>query len=248
MRSPHLPYQICPEENRFDLYETLWKKVGLNLLRRYCLATGQHVLDYGCGRGEVLDLFGAAGFKVTGTDVDPECVRLARRYGPACLLAEDPVSQFGAKSFDIVTCFHVLEHVDSPKRTLIQLARIARCFVVLAVPNLRYLHGLFARPTDLSRVNQGHLQAWDHWHLLNLAQNHCGLELVQWASDATILPLVSNLSLKLLGQRATVFLETGPFRWLFPFHCISVLGLFRPALVTARGAAAEESGSATKSP
>jgi len=63
---------------------------------------------------------------------------------------------------------------------------------------------------------------------LNLAEKHCGLKLVAWGSDATILPLASNLSEKVLGQNATIRLETGIFRRLFPYHGISVLGLFQP--------------------
>jgi SAM-dependent methyltransferase len=227
-RSKHLPYEIHPETDRFAFYETHWKRVSLSLLLKHCPGAGKTALDYGCGRGETLQIFGEAGFEVTGVDVDPECVRLASRHGRACALNPlDPVGQFGAKSFDIVTCFHVLEHVENPSQTLGALSRIARDFVVLAVPNLRYLHQITARRIDLALVNEGHLQSWDHWHLLNLATNYCGLELVEWGSDATILPLVSNLSQKLLGTRATIGLETGIFRRLFPYHCISVLGLFR---------------------
>lgn len=231
-RSKHLPYVIRPEEDRSAFYETLWKRVALSLLLKHCQPAGQTVLDYGCGRGETLQIFGAAGFKVLGADVDPECVRLASHHGMASALnPEDPVGQFGARSFDVVTCFHVLEHVENPRQTLGALARIARRFVVLAVPNLRYLHQITARRFDLSLVNEGHLQSWDHLHLLNLATNYCGLELVEWGSDATKLPFLSNISQKLLGTRATIALETGLFRRVFPYHCISVLGLFRPRAV-----------------
>jgi ubiquinone/menaquinone biosynthesis C-methylase UbiE len=228
MGPKHLPYCINPEDNRFHYYETHWKKVALDLLARHCSPHGQSVLDYGCGRGETLQIFGEAGFRVTGSDVDAECVRLASRHGPACLLQpEAPLLQFGEKSFDIITCFHVLEHVDAPRKTLGELSRIARQFVVVAVPNLRQLHRLFSREIDLSSVNEGHLQSWDHWHFRNLAERYCGLELVEWGFDATVLPLVSNLSCKILGNKMTIRLETGLFRRLFPFHGISVLGLFR---------------------
>ena len=227
-RSKHLPYQIDPGKDRAAHYETLWKRVGLELLSAHCPAAGQTILDYGCGRGETLQIYGETGYKVTGTDIDPQCVHLASQFGPALRLdPSDPLQQFGSRSFDIVTCFHVLEHVENPRQTLGALAKIARGYLVLGVPNLRYLHQITTRKFDLSYVNEGHLQAWDHLHFLNLAQNYCGLELVEWGSDATVLPFLSNLSQKLMGTRATIALETGPFRWLFPYHCISVLGLFR---------------------
>jgi len=223
----HLPYEIDPT-NRSDFHETNWKRVALRLLLKHVKPAGQKVLDYGSGRGETLAIFGEAGFHVTGTDTDPECVRLSSRHGPACELNPDnPVGQFGERSFDIVTCFHVLEHVENPKRTLNDLSRIARKYVLVAVPNLRYLHRIFERDFDVSQINEGHLQSWDHWHLRNLAERHCGLQLVEWGSDATALPFFSQLALKMFGPKLTISLETGLFRRMFPFHCVSVIGLFR---------------------
>jgi SAM-dependent methyltransferase len=226
----HIPYDIDEQADRHHFYETLWKQQALALLLQHCRPEGKTLLDYGCGRGESLALASQAGFKAQGTDVDPKCVELSNRFAPACLLnPADPLTQFGERSFDVVTCFHVLEHVENPRQTLSALGRIAREYVVLAVPNLRYLYWLFKRRIDLDYVNEGHLQSWDHWHLRNLAERHCGLKLVEWGTDATILPVLSPLSQKLLGSRATIWLERGPFRRLFPFHGVSVLGLFRRA-------------------
>ena len=228
MNIQHLPYEIDPEANRFHFYENYWKAVSLKLLARHLVPKGKGLLDYGCGRGETLKLAREMGFEPTGTDTDPECVKLAGQYGPTSILnVEDPVGQFGKKTFDAISCFHVLEHVDNPRRVLRDLATIARQYVVLAVPNLRFLHRTFVRQFELSAVNEGHLQSWDHWRLRNLAERHCGLELVEWGSDATILPLFSNLSQKVLGNKCTIFLETKLFRKIFPYHCISVIGLFR---------------------
>ncbi len=225
----HLPYEIDEINNRFAYYENLWKRNGLALLLKYCSPSGKSLLDYGSGRGECLNYASKAGFRVQGTDIDPECVKLSSRYGAACQLnPSNPLEQFGPKSFDVVTCFHVLEHVENPKQTLTALAKISREYVVLAVPNLRYLHRTFRRTIDLTESNEGHLQSWDHWHLLNLAERHCGLKLVEWGTDATLLPFVSNWSQKLLGTKKTIWLETGPFRKLFPYHGVSVLGLFSP--------------------
>ena len=223
----HVPYQIDPT-NRFHWYENHWKEVALKLLLRHCDPKGKSILDYGCGRGETLDIYKRAGFSVTGTDTDPECVRLAARFGPSQVLQpERAVDQFGKKSFDIVTCFHVLEHVPSPLQTLTDIASITRDYALLAVPNLRQLRWIGTRKIDLRWVNEGHLQAWDHWHFLNLAQRFCGLDLVEWGFDATILPGVSELAAKVGGNSLAIRLETGLFRRLFPYHGISVLGLFR---------------------
>jgi SAM-dependent methyltransferase len=229
MSIKHLPYEIDEQADRFSFYETYWKRRGLELLLKHCSPAGKTLLDYGCGRGECIGFAAQAGFQAKGTDVDPQCVALASRYGDCSVLnPADPVGQFGKKSFDVVTCFHVLEHVDNPKAALNALRQIARSYVVLAVPNLRYLHRTFTREFKVGEVNEGHLQSWDHGHLLNLAERHCGLKLVAWGTDATLLPLLSNVSQRVLGMKATIRLETGIFRKLFPYHGISVLGLFRP--------------------
>ena len=224
----HLPYEIDPSRHRFHYYENLWKRIGLGLLQQHYDVRGKTLLDYGCGRGEALNLFAEAGMLATGTDTDPECVRIASHSGRALLLdTNDPLGQFGTKSYDVISCFHVLEHVPSPVQTLNHLREIARSYVVLAVPNLRFLNWMFHRKFELSFVNEGHLQGWDHWHFRNLAERHSGLDLVEWGSDATILPLFSETAQRLFGQRFAMQLETGIFRKLFPYHCLSVIGLFK---------------------
>jgi ubiquinone/menaquinone biosynthesis C-methylase UbiE len=225
----HLPYEIDETKSRFEYYENLWKRKGIDLLLKHCKPDGTSLMDYGCGRGECLQIAKAAGFNVLGVDVDPECVKLGSRFGPTQMLdVNNPLSQFGPKSFDVVTCFHVLEHVDNPKQVLTTLATIARHYVVLAVPNLRSLQRISVRHFDIAMVNEGHLQSWDHEHFLSLAERHCGLKLVEWGTDATILPFLSQWTQKILGIKATISLETGIFRRLFPFHGISVLGVFCP--------------------
>ncbi|MGZ8899628.1 MAG: methyltransferase domain-containing protein, partial [Limisphaerales bacterium] len=79
----HLPYEIDHSKGRFHYYETLWKEVGLRLLTKHVDGRGKTLLDYGCGRGEVLKMYGDAGFEVLGADTDPECVRISNKLGKA---------------------------------------------------------------------------------------------------------------------------------------------------------------------
>jgi SAM-dependent methyltransferase len=226
----HLPKRIDESNNRYHYYETLWKQVGLRLLAEHCGdPKGLTLLDYGCGRGETLRIAGEIGMVPLGADLDPECVEISRKLGEAVLINEpnDPSLQFGENSFDIVTCFHVLEHVDRPKEVLASLAKIARSHVIIAVPNLRAL----PKPRHLRReprpVNEGHLQGWDHPHLRNLAERHCGLELVAWGHDHIRIPIVSPCLERMTGQKTLTRLETGIFLRLFRFHSTSLIGLFR---------------------
>jgi SAM-dependent methyltransferase len=216
----HLPKQIDEAGNRNHFHENHWKRVGLDLLAgKSGGLSGLSLLDYGCGRGETLRL----------AHLDPECVAISKEHGEAVLLESprDPVAQFGEKSFDVVTCFHVLEHVDRPMEVLAALGKIARRYVVLAVPNLRVL----PRPRFLRReplpVNEGHLQGWDHAHLRNLAERHCSMELVAWGHDHCRIPILGEGVSRIFGEQALIRLETGLFVRLFPFHCASLIALLK---------------------
>lgn len=226
----HLPYEIHPNTDRNHYYETLWKKVALDLLQKHEPDVSKMtMLDYGCGRGETMGMAGELGIKCVGTDMDPHCVELAAKYGEAKVLdVEDPVGQFGENSFDVVVCFHVLEHVPRPLETLIQLRKMARKYVIVAVPNLSRSRDYIRRRNWDIEVNSGHLQSWDHSHWRNLAESHAGLELIEWGFDATIVLPFSNIILKLFGQKAAIKMETGLFRRLWPYGSISVLSIMRP--------------------
>jgi hypothetical protein len=169
------------------------------------------------------------GMVATGTDLDPECVARSSAFGPAEVLdAENPLAQFSEKSFDVVTCFHVLEHVPNPQAILTALGRIARSHLVIAVPNLSRMRDPLRKRNWDEPVNEGHLQSWDHAHFRNLAERHCGLHLVQWGFDTTTVPLLSGLVIRLLGQRAAIRVETGLFRRLWPYACRSIIALLTP--------------------
>jgi len=227
----HIPYEIDPQACRSHYYEDLWKEVAFRLLaKEQADLSGWRHLDFGCGRGETMKRARDLGMETWGTDTDPECVRLSSAFGTAeSLDTENPLGQFGEKSFDLVTCFHVLEHVPRPKETLTALARIARKRVLVAVPNLSAFHDLIRTRSRWDRpINEGHLQSWDHGHFRNLAERHCGLKILSWGFDTVLIPPFSMLVERMFGSNAALAVETGLFKKLFPFASLSVIALMEP--------------------
>ena len=226
----HLPYVIDEQADRHHYYENHWKRVALDLLVRHAGdVSGWRLLDYGCWRGETMDYASRLGMRPFGLDSDPRCVELSACFGTTTLLdISNPALQVTPASCDVVACFHVLEHVDNPKETLSLLGRAATRYVLVAVPNLQKIPNLRKPHATPQKVNEGHLQSWDHAHFQNLAETHCGLELIEWANDATIVPVASELIRRLFGNRAVIGLETGFFSRLFPYWGISIIALLKP--------------------
>lgn len=114
----------------------MWSK-RLDLLKR--AGPNVRLLDIGAGIGTFLSLArDRLGWEVTGTEVSTAAVGIAReRYALDLLLgsAEDLALLPG--SFDVITLWHVLEHVPSPSQTLKLCHDLLRPkgLLAIAVPN-----------------------------------------------------------------------------------------------------------------
>ena len=99
---------------------------------------GTRLLDVGAGIGAFIAVARAQGWSVSGTEVSTSARNLARqRYGLDLLYGQAEDLQLPARAFDVVTLWHVLEHVPSPSRLLQACAQalVPGGFLVVAVPN-----------------------------------------------------------------------------------------------------------------
>lgn len=92
---------------------------GRLLLRRLrwdCIPwRGQgRLLDVGCGSGAALGVARALGWQVAGIEMDQAAAEKARRFTEAIHAGDALTAPFAAGRFDVVTAFHVLEHVPDP--------------------------------------------------------------------------------------------------------------------------------------
>jgi ubiquinone/menaquinone biosynthesis C-methylase UbiE len=101
----------------------------------------QPFLDAGCGEGfvarQVIDA--VPGIELTGCDVSDVALEIAADANPEGRFVVGSLTDlpFPDRSFDVVGCFEVLEHLpgDLPRRALSELARVARRAAVLSVPH-----------------------------------------------------------------------------------------------------------------
>jgi SAM-dependent methyltransferase len=94
-------------------------------LDRLPLPPDARILDAGCGSGRMLDELRPRG-RLTGVDSNPHAVTATRRRGHVAWQCDIERMPFADASFDLVTCFDVIEHTPDDRRTLRELRRVTR--------------------------------------------------------------------------------------------------------------------------
>jgi ubiquinone/menaquinone biosynthesis C-methylase UbiE len=87
---------------------------------------GRTLLDVGVGDGHFLSMARAAGFSCLGTELSQNGAARARAQGHEVLLGQFTEIDLGGREFDVVTMWHVLEHVPNPGETLDRVWQVLR--------------------------------------------------------------------------------------------------------------------------
>lgn len=92
---------------------------------------GKHILDVGCGYGALSSLLLKRGATVTAAEVDTKKLAFAKKKlggekNSTFVKVEDETLPFADNSFDIVTLFDVIEHVENPKKMLSEVLRVLK--------------------------------------------------------------------------------------------------------------------------
>src|SRR6185312_7489679 len=111
----------------------LLNPVRLGFIAGHASLAGARALDVGCGGGLLSEALSRKGATVTGIDLAPGMVEVARLHaaeeGIAVdyrMAAAEELAADMAGSFDVITCMEMLEHVPQPARMLATLGALAR--------------------------------------------------------------------------------------------------------------------------
>lgn len=150
--------------------------------RRASIA-GKRVLDVGCGAGILSEALARRGAEVTGLDLSPELIEAAKTHATQsdltidyrCVSSRDLARELPG-AFDIVVCYEMLEHVDTPAYVVDDCAmlcapggdlffstinRSAKSWL-LAIGGAEYVLGLLPRGTHeyAKLIRPSELGAW----------------------------------------------------------------------------------------
>jgi 2-polyprenyl-6-hydroxyphenyl methylase / 3-demethylubiquinone-9 3-methyltransferase len=129
---------------------------------------GRRVLDVGCGGGLLAESMARRGARVTGIDLAPGALEVARLHAMESgitvdyrLIATETLAESERGAYDLVTCLEMLEHVPEPAAILAAICRLVRpggdviCSTInrnlksfaLAIVGAEYVLGLLPKGT-----------------------------------------------------------------------------------------------------
>lgn len=118
---------------------TLKQKLSLVQAQSGAALAGEKgdLLDIGCGTGEFLNTCKQAGWKTIGIEPSKSAREMGRKNYALDVREEDALAAVPAKSQDVITMWHVLEHVPCLNERVQKLKELLRDngLLVIAVPN-----------------------------------------------------------------------------------------------------------------
>ncbi len=167
------------EEDRFRRQPFMAEAVGFS---RYA---GRRLLEIGCGLGTDLAQFARGGAAITGLDLTPSGVALARRrfevdgLSGSFLVGDAEKLPFADASFDVVYSFGVLHHTPDTARAFREVLRVLRPGgeAVVMLYHARSSHLYLGYPLVLAarlRRGEGWIGRSEYFRVYDGAENPLG--------------------------------------------------------------------------
>ena len=125
----------------------------------------KNILDIGAGTGDFLSFIQSESMSVTGIEPNPKARELAKNKG---FFLEEDIKNVKGKLFDVITMWHVLEHIPNLEETIIDLESLLKPngVLIVAVPNFYSFDAAYYKSLWAAFDVPRHL-----WHFSKVSMN-----------------------------------------------------------------------------
>jgi 2-polyprenyl-3-methyl-5-hydroxy-6-metoxy-1,4-benzoquinol methylase len=116
-------------------------KQKFNLINKYKTSSGKKILDIGCATGDFLNVFKKNNWLTYGIEPNEKVRNHAVALYNLNIKDEKELSKLEDNSFDVITMWHVLEHVHQLDKRITEVKKLLKKdgILIIAVPNYKSL-------------------------------------------------------------------------------------------------------------
>jgi len=164
-------YYISHTDNKKGLVPFLYHVVKRRSLKnklgliKSLKKDAKNILDIGAGTGDFLSFIQSESMSVTGIEPNPKARELAKNKG---FFLEEDIKNVKGKLFDVITMWHVLEHIPNLEETIIDLESLLKPngVLIVAVPNFYSFDAAYYKSLWAAFDVPRHL-----WHFSKVSMN-----------------------------------------------------------------------------
>ncbi len=169
------------------------------------------VLDIGCGNGRfLLHLLKYGNFQLNGTELESNSAKRAARIPEINLkVGHLEKNSFEDESFDVVTMFHVFEHLTDPQETLKIITKIIKQdgTLIISFPNISSLQSKLFKGKWLHLDPPRHLIFFKAKDFIRILESH-GFKLVREkyiSTEQNVYGMIQSILNKFFRKREILF-------------------------------------------
>ncbi len=170
-QSEHYISHTDSKKSIFDRLYQKAKKINLKEKKRLIKKHKKEgcLLDYGCGVGDFLNTM-KNNFRAEGIEPNPNACKIAQEKTKLTITSNTDLSAFENEHFDVITLWHVLEHIPNLKEVSEELKRILKenGILIIAAPNHKSFDATYYKefwaaydvPRHLWHFSKKSMKAW----------------------------------------------------------------------------------------
>ena len=163
------------QENKIGLIPRIYESVKkVNLKHKVNLAIGElekgKLLDIGCGVGDFLQQIESKGWQCTGIEPSEDAAKIAKNRIQATIYKPEEIGNLQDETYDVITMWHVLEHVDDLRTEVEHLFRLLKKGgrLVIALPNYKSYDATYYQDKWAAYDVPRHLNHFDKQTIVNI--------------------------------------------------------------------------------